>query len=80
VGRETEEAEGNLRLAIFQVEDVSLEVKSTNVRGIREFWGSLSVQFRHKESRRVPVVAPWTSSRRFKVFLFLVTERFTDFV
>src|SRR5258706_15494771 len=67
-------------LPFFRSMTSVLEVKSTNVRGIKEFWGSLSVQPRHKESRSVPVVAPWTSSRKSRVFLCLVTERLTDFV
>ena len=57
-----------------------LEVKSTNVRGTKVFRGSLRVHVRHKESRRVPVVAPLTSSRKSRAFLFSVTERLTDFV
>src|SRR5258706_1305867 len=44
-------------LPFFKSMTSVLEVKSTNVRGIKEFWGSLSVQVWHKESRSVPVVA-----------------------
>ena len=55
------------------------DLKSTSVRA-KEFWGSLSVQLLHKEWRIVPVVAPWTSSRKSRAFLFPVMERLTDFV
>ena len=57
-----------------------LEVKSTNVCGSKEFRGSLSVQVRHGESRIVPVVAPWTSSRKSRAVLFPGTACLTDFV
>jgi len=67
-------------LPFFKSMTSVLEVKSTNVRGIKEFWGSLSVQVWHKESRSVPVVAPWTSSRKSRASLFPVTKRLTDFV
>ena len=67
-------------LPFFRSMTSVLEVKSTNLRGVKRFWGSLSVQVQHKESRIVPVVAPWISSRKSRVFLFPVTERLTDFV
>jgi hypothetical protein len=57
-----------------------LELKSTNVRDTEDFRGSLRVQVRHKESRRVPVVAPLASSRKSRAFLFPATERLADFV
>jgi len=58
----------------------ALDMKSTTVPGIKEFPGSLKVQVLHKESRRVPVVAPLTSSRKSRAFLFPTTERLTDLV
>ena len=66
-------------LPFFRSMTSVVDLKSTNVRA-KEFWGSLLVQLLHKEERIVPVVAPWTSSRKSRAFLFPVTERVTDFV
>src|SRR5258706_5443037 len=67
-------------LPLFRSMTSVLDLKSTNVRGTTEFRGSLSMQVWHGESRIVPVVAPWTSSRKSRAFLFPVTDRLTDLV
>ena len=67
-------------LPLFKSMRSVLEVKSTNVGYIKEFRDSFSSQLSHK-LRIVPVVAPWTSSRKSKAFLSpRAAERWTDFV